>query len=301
MNPNSPANPLTFAIEPAIFCAQHESMHISLQSFTITNSLYNLPNDEFITVQVIQTPDPEITEPELDPESIEEYTFELPKGTWRVEDICDLWNEQSAETTIEWFYDEHQNKLNIFYATPTEEEETNLSDFYSFQYSIVDGSAYLLYMLGLEADGIVQEETYIGPYQVYLTNHFNIYLRCTNLNIPSQVCGWPQTGENILARIPVETALGSVYHYEPQNAVASNFRSGTLSQITLEMLREDGTVLEVEPDTEWTVTLEFNITRADTAAAAPTSYQNAQAFQHTTETLTGEDRDFLKRGFDVFD
>lgn len=269
-------------------------MHVSLQSFTITNSLYNLPNDEFITVQVIQTPDPDITEPELDPQSIEEYTFELPKGTWQTEDIFDRWN--SEETPIQWFYDENQNKVNLSRPSP-DEDGVDEFEHYTFEYAIVDGSAYLLYMLGLESDGEVQEEPYVGPFQVYLTNHFNVYLRCNNLSIPTQVCGWTQSGENILARIPIETALGSVYHYEPQNTVSSSFRSGALAALQLEILREDGTLLEMEPDTEWTVTLEFTITRGDTAATAPTSYQNAQAMNYTTESTEGH-RDFLARRFD---
>ena len=244
----------------------------------MTNTIYNIPDDVTLSFLLKQ----------LDPEKVTPYSIEIPQGKYDIDGFTEWCNEywESEEIPISFSKNEFSHTYNIA-----------CDEGYELKIDYKNSSTSILHELGFDE---VQDEfadILVGDNQIKLSSRFTVYIRCPTLSVESIVAGWQTGDDNIIARVPIETGLGVTFHYEPNTPISNPFRSGTISLLTFELLDEYGRGLVLEDDTEWTISIDFIITRGDTMANMPTSFMNLLGDTTVNESKLAK-VDFLQRRFD---
>lgn len=246
----------------------------TMQSFSITNSLYNVVEDVEFTFEAKD----ELTE------EVVTVTFEIPKGMYDVVPLQSLFNEIMAPYAEFRYFTPLRRvafvALEGYLVKFDKDANPQMSD-------LLDQLGYTYTMEDFGPD-------YEGDEQWTLSSQFEIWIRCPTLQVESGVSGWPASDSNILARVAVDLAGGKTFHYEPTTQMSIPFRPGIISELTFELLDRQGNSLQVEPDTDWTITMEFSISRGDVPENFPTSIDNPLAPAYIQQSNRNP-RDMLKR------
>lgn len=249
-----------------------------MQSFSITNTLYNVVEDVEFVYRV----------KDLGAQEEWQESFLIPRGNYDIIPLANLFNELMAPA------------IEFRYFTPLRRVAWVALEGYQFQINKGSNAQMndLLEQLGYtyNMDGFAED--YEGDEQWTLSSQFEVMVRCPTLAVESIVSGWETKADNIIARIAVDLSGGKTFHYEPTTQVTIPFRPGILSSLTFEILDRWGNSLPVEPDTDWTVSLEFTVTRGDTLDNAPTSLDNPLAPAYIQQSQRNP-RDMLKRRMDT--
>lgn len=254
-------------------------MQVSLHSFSITDTLYNVPEDVYFTYKsrAAGSGDPGT-----------DHTFLIPAGNYNIQSIADLFTQLLApEAEFRYFM---PMKRVSFVASSGYEIWIDASD--------NDPMLYLLELLGFT---YLMEEfgpDYEGDEQWTLSNQYELFIRCPSLLVESQAAGWQSSDKNILARVAVDLSAGRTSHYEPSVPIVIPYRLGQLSELEFEILDKFGESVPMEEDTQWTVTLQFQIVRADRLVDVPTSVNNPLAPAYYGQSRE-QPVDTLKRKFET--
>lgn len=223
---NETGNTVDFALRQPIRIPNNCQAFISLSSCTFLNVFYNVSETNHILYYELSSG------PDL-------YSYEMQRGNYTITTLLSRLNEDFADSSMVFTYDELTFKIKITGST--------------FGFRFYDGIHSLLPVLGFSPMTSLNTE-YTAPKCVNLSGVPYVDLVCPNLLIDSNgsESGVPST----LARINTGVLLGGVVAYVDQSQHKYRIFQPSVSNIRISFLDTKGNDLDFL-GTEWSVVLQI--------------------------------------------